>query len=747
MSRIYESLRKSARDIELLGPSRFPGDERQIVPLPIRERRSNSVTTKDGSDVAVLVGILQRRWRVILAFTLVFAAAALFATLLMKPLYEPQARLEVDPPGYEQFSLQPQTASSDTEYLQTQVQNLQSDAMALAVIRKLHLASDAVVDAQPAEKQPVQRLTPGEGAALRQFQRRLKVEHDPGSRQIAVAVGAHDPVQAATITNALVQVYAERMADARHEAITQSVNWLSGQLGGIRRQMDESNRTLAEFQKQHAVADVDAGKSTFGEMLADLNKQRTQTAADRIQLEALLNKVQEKNLDELPQVHDNSLIQQLTQKLSEVQANLAQSRVIYGPNHPHVKQLESQGEELAAQLEKQKSSVLAEMRASYAAAQAREQLMSREVTDTTRQLSQEAQYDALKREAKANTDLYNSLYSKVQEAAITAASKSSNIRIVDEARVLDTPTHPRRLLDLTFGLAAGLLLGIVAAFVLDGLDNSLRTPGDVSECASRLSVSVVPVIARKVNNGFLQLPSPANGWGMIDGYEPFLLSRPGSAEAEALRGLRTSLILSRLDHPPQALLIASSLPGEGKTTLAVNLAVALAQQAPTCVVDCDQRNSVLSSIFRSASRPGLGEVLAGTVPLSQAVRDTHIAGLCVLPCGQASDSAYDLGGREAMKEALNTLRQRFTYIIIDSPPVLPYSDGRVLSTLVDGVVFVGRHHLTTRDALKRSLEVLAQVHSAPILEVVLNAADTDAADYQYYRYGHKPNNSRIEEGE
>lgn len=737
MSRIYELLQKSGTLPDLLRPSVsvLGAEGRKMIP---RVARSAGGTESGGTDVAVLLGVLQRQWRVVVVCSLGAAVAALFATLLMRSIYEPESRLDVDPPGYEQFSLEPQAVSSEAEYLQTQVQNLQSDALALAVIRKLRLAPDSVKGAANStgiSAEDAQRLTLGESAALREFQSRLKVEHDPGSRVITIAVGDHNPVQAAGMTNALAQLYVERMSEARHEAIVQSVQWLSGQLKDIRKQMDDSNRALVNFQKVNGVADVDQGKSTFGEMLADLNKQRTQTAADRIQLEALLNKVHG-NADALPQVHDSQLIQQLTQKLAEVRADLAQSRAIYGPNHPNVKRLENQRDELQGQLNNQKKGILNELKTAYAAARAREGLMSREVTDTTRQLSLVAEYNSLRREAQAATDLYNTLYSKVEEAAISAASRSSNVRIMDPARVLDQPTRPRRLLNLGLGMGAGLMLGIVLAFIFEGIDNSVRTPEDVRQCDAKLSVSVVPVIETN-GNGLTHLSAPTNGNGALHGYEPLLLSRPESAEAEAVRGLRTSLILSRLNRPPQVLLIASSLPGEGKTTVAMNLAVALAQQGPTCVVDCDRRNSVISSIFKRVSEPGLGEVLAGAIALTDAVLETHVPGLSVVPCGHATDGAYDLIGRESMKEKLDELRQRFTFIIVDSPPILPYADGRVLSTIVDGVVFVGRPHLTTREAMKRSLEVLAQVHAAPILEVVLNAAESDAADYQYYRYGYK----------
>jgi capsular exopolysaccharide synthesis family protein len=660
----------------------------------------------------------------------------------MKPLYEPEARLDIDPPGLEQFALEPQVASSDTEYLQTQVQNLQSEALALAVIRSLTSGRDSK---QPQQTSAIElapkgseRLSPAENAALHEFKKRLRIDHDPGSRLITVSVGAHDPVQAANETNALARLYLERMAEARHEAIEQSVNWLSDQLKDIRKRMDDSNRALVEFQQANKVADVDEGKSTFGEMVADLSKQRAQTASDRVQLEALLNRVHNGDPDILPQVHDSMLIQQLTQKLAEVRADLAQSRAVYGPNHPNVKRLENQSSELQKELAQQKQGILEELKSSYAVAQAREQSASRAVDAANRQMSLVAEYSALRREAQANTELYNSLYSKVEEAAISAASKSSNIRILDQARVLDTPTKPRRVLNLILGLIGGLVLGVVAAFSFEGLDQSVRTIADVRQFGAKLPVSIVPFIEGNARTRVPRMLGPARRRGNTpDGHEPLLLSRPQSPEAEALRSLRTSLIHSQLNGPPQILMIGSSLPSEGKTTLAVNLAVALAQYSPTCVVDCDWRRASLSSLFELKRTPGLGELLSGKSSLTDSLSKTHIPGLSVLTAGHAAEEAYEFAACSSMRDALAALRQRFKFIIVDAPPILPYSDARVLSTMVDGIVFVGRSRMTTRESMKRALEILAQVRSAPIVEVVLNAADNSDADYGYYQYGYK----------
>ena len=168
----------------------------------------------------------------------------------------------------------------------------------------------------------------------------------------------------------------------------------------------------------------------------------------------------------------------------------------------------------------------------------------------------------------------------------------------------------------------------------------------------------------------------------------------------------------------------------------MNLAVALAQQDRACVVDCDLRRSQISSIFGRASQPALAEVLTGKIGLAEAIFDTDVPNLSVLPCGGAPGHDYDITVyREVMRETLNQLRQRFAFVVLDSPPILPYADGRVLSTIVDGVVFVGRPHVTTREAIRRSLELLSEVRSAPILEVVLNATKSDSAD-QYYRYAY-----------
>ena len=240
--------------------------------------------------------------------------------------------------------------------------------------------------------------------------------------------------------------------------------WLSKQLDDIRSKMETSSRALAEFQGSIGVSDMEGDKSTYTEHMGELSRQFTQAEAERIQLQALL-KNDNGNPDSLPEVRNNPVVQQLSQKLAEQRAELSQALVVYGSNHPTAKKLQSQVDELQSQLNGQKHAILNGMKASYAAAEAREQLMAAEMKGTTKSIGQMAQYTALKKEVQTEVDLYNSLYAKIKEAGIAAASKSANIRIVDPALVPDTPSKPRWALNLALGLLGAAFGGVMLAFV------------------------------------------------------------------------------------------------------------------------------------------------------------------------------------------------------------------------------------------------------------------------------------------
>lgn len=611
MSRFYEVTRKvdgGAQDRRKnlgTGETLAPAPVRQDAP-PVRPGTAASAVflkprpaqsqEKRGAEWLRFLYIIRKHWQVSVLFAAVLMVTVVVVVFSMNPIYEPVARIEVDPPG-ERFSLEGGSSGNDAEYLETQAQNLKSDTLAIDVIHRLHLdqspgfVAGGGSDAKTGDS-PVYQLTEGEYAALHSFRANLKVKRDTASRLISVSFSSHDPKMAALVTNTVVNTFIDDTYRDQHDAIVKSSEWLARQLDDIRSRMEDSNRSLADFQKSIGVADVDANKNSFTERMTELNRQLTQAEADRIQLEALLKSVQAGSPDVLPEVRNNPVVQQLSTKLAELRGDLSQAKVIYGPNHPNVKKIQSQVDELQSQLEAQKTAALGSIRTSYAAARAREGLMDSQIKGASGELSEMARYNDLKREAQANSELYNNLYARVKEAGIAAASKSSTLRIVDEAHVLDSPTRPDRTQAILVGFIAALLGGAILAFVREQFDTRIFAPEDMRDWVGSHNIAVVPLFSPS-NNQPPQIPPAAQeaaalalgtaaGNGKLPAGVSFLLDRPHSPEAEAVRSLHTSVMLSRPGNPPQVLLVVSSLPGEGKTTVAVNLAMAMAQHGTTC---------------------------------------------------------------------------------------------------------------------------------------------------------------------
>jgi capsular exopolysaccharide synthesis family protein len=537
-----------------------------------------------------------------------------------------------------------------------------------------------------------------------------------------------------------VQAFIDQSFQSRHDAVMKSSEWLSRQLDDIRKKMEDSSQALTQFQQSIGVTDIDSNKSTFTEHMAELSRQQTTAQSERIQLQALLKNVD--NPDALPEVRTNTVVLQLSQKLAESRAQLSQAMVVYGANHPTAKKLQSEVDELQAELDIQKKAIVTSLRASYAAAQTRESMMGAEMKGTGQELDKMSRYTALKKEVEANEALYNSLYGRIKEAGISAASKSADIQVVDPARVPDTPIRPRPILNMAVAFLAALAGGIGLAFISEELDNKLRSPEDIRRWIGSANVSVIPAIAEPEGNEGRMVWSKK----MVDGLpmppddtrtNTFFLERPNSPESEAVQALYASIMLSWPNNPPQTLLIVSAIPGEGKTTVALNLSYALAQHANTCLVDADLRKGRVARAFSLASGQGLGDVLKGDATLESSLLEIPgMSNLSILPAGRSKGNFGQLICSEKMEQTLGGLRERFGFVVIDSAPILPFVDGRALSTLVDAVVLVGRAGVTTRQAMRRSVELIAEVHGAPILQVVLNGADMGSADYKYYNYGY-----------
>jgi capsular exopolysaccharide synthesis family protein len=351
------------------------------------------------------------------------------------------------------------------------------------------------------------------------------------------------------------------------------------------------------------------------------------------------------------------------------------------------------------------------------------------------------QYNILKREAEANKQLYDGLLQKLKEAGVSAGLRSSNIRIVDPALVPPWPARPQKARNLLLALLVGLVGGVGLAFLREYMDNTVKTPDDVEHLTRLPSLAVVPAFSLVNGHGRGTRMLRSGGESEPSRSAVALVSheRPQSQISEAFRALRTSLLLSQAEHPPQVILVTSALPREGKTTAAVNLAVTFAQLGDrTVLVDGDLRKpgiGKLLSLSDGSRHAGLSTYLAGVSSLDLVtIPHPSIPNLAAIPSGPIPPNPADLLSSKRLQDAILHLRERFRFIILDSPPVMAATDAIVLSVMADGVLLVVRSGQTSKAAFTRARDQLRSVRCS-LLGVVLNAVDTSSPDYYYsYRY-------------
>ena len=755
-----------SRNFDLVRPPEQGSDSHESLPANQLMRRSHDTLhlphlpdadSQGGeSDLLTVVRVFRRRWRIAARFAAVIIAATVLMTLLTTSLYAPEVRIEIGPPGSEAFSINhDDLAASDNDYVETQVLNLLSESLAIATIRELHLDQKPEFiatrrlplmgwlkprrRAETASQNPDEfRLTPQESRALEYFKRQLEVRRLGNSRIVAMSFASQDPHLAAQVTNTLALNFVNTYYRSRHDAIMQSYQWIEHQLDDIRQKMEASNQALVSFQRSSGITDLDEQQNTFTQRVAELNRQLTQAEMDRVQYESFLSKVDLGEEDALPQVEDNQVILALKQKFAQAQADLAQGLAIYGPSHIKAKQLQSQVDNLNASLLAEKQKVVGALKTNAVAAKSRQLMVGERLDAMRKDLNKLAASSVLKKEAATNSDVYNRLYTSVKEASIAAASKSSNIQIVSNARVLENPTSPNTLLNLAIGMFVGIFGGVVLAFVSEGMDQTIHTPEEVKRFTGQSPMSIVPLIDSIEPKRF-GLPKPIH-WLPVRALPAhnrnvvFVLASPWSPQAEAVRSLKSSILLAKAKQSSLVILIVSSTAGEGKTMLSVNLASVLAQQGETCLLDADIRRPRAASTLGLSMDSGLKDVLEQAVTLERAlIKVPHVPGLSLLPPRASVDKAVEIANSPAMEVIIAALRQKFRFIVVDCPPIISYPEGRVLSKLADSVILVGRCGTTTREALTRSVEILADVQ-APVLGVVLNGADLSAPEYSYYNY-------------
>ena len=673
--------------------------------------------------------------------------------------------LQVDPEDAKvlpyQDIAQSSTQSRLTYYVWTQAEIMKTRAVARRVVQRLKLHEVPEFSA-PTRRGVVLDLFSSVTGALRGLggKREASQPQDPSAleeglvsrlmgslsvralrntRLIGVNCSSPSPELAAQICNALAEEFIEQHLKSKYDATIRATDFLRKQLDDLKIRVEQSEESLIQYARAKNIVNVNERETINRKRLADLNDELTRAEAELIMQTARHEAAQSATYGAVPEALKDSRIRDLEAKIANHESELASLSERYGPAWPRVKEVSLQLAEVSRQLELAKTQAIAGATAEYRLALERRQRLSaafNQQRQTVDRLNEDSiQYRYLKRDTDANKELYDGLLQRLKEAGVAAGLKSSNIRVADPAVVPGGAASPKKGRSAMLGLMFGLFLGVGAVFLAEALDNTIKTTDDIVQQLGLPALGVIPTLATEGADKGKHLLRRSRDSEASD--SPILATN-GSLRGrawEAYRSLRTSLLLSHSGKPPQAILVTSALPGEGKTTTVANIALAMAQTGGrTVVVDLDMRRPTLGRTFGAENNGGMSTYLSGNSDLSSQIQKTGLPNLYVVTAGPPAPNPPELLGSPRMVKGLELLREYFTHIVIDSPPTLELSDALVLSRQADGVIIVARGGKTPRQALRKASDQILAM-GAQILGVLINDVDVRKSEYGY-SYGY-----------
>ncbi|MDR3678115.1 MAG: polysaccharide biosynthesis tyrosine autokinase [Acidobacteriota bacterium] len=689
--------------------------------------------------------IVVKRAATIITATVVVSVLTAIYSFKMQPIYKATANIEVET-NYPQLQtlseVYRQAPQEDFSFLTTQIQVLQSDSLSWTTMEQLGLdrAEPQSSSLSKASGQsPAQIAGARKTALIAEFKDGLKVEPLKDSRILSVSYESGNPELAANVANQLVNNYIESNFQERIDFTGRASRGMETQLQELKAKMEKSQEALVAYERQNLIISTGGDKGTINDQrLEQLNKDFGTAESDLIQKQSLYE-LAKANEAQVGIIVQNEVLQHLEERYSDLKGSYQDALGQYGPNFPKVIRLHDQMTQLQGLIENARKQAIAKVHNDYLAALSREKLLgdalAREKAEVGALNQRMIEHNIMKREFEINQQLYESLLQRLKDATLAASLQVTNVQIIDPASIPVHPISPNRKRNITAGLLVGLILGITLAFVQEALDSSVRTTEEAERIVNAPALAVIPAESngskrRQVAGGRTLNPVGQSGVGLA------VLKHPSSPLSESFRSLRTSVLLSTAPRPPQTLLVTSAQAGEGKTSVASNLAMSFAQRGgPVLILDADLRRPSVAKTLGVSNEKGLSSYLTGAHSLDDVlIQYERVPNLWVLPAGPRPPDPAELLSSHMMEGTLKDLMKRFVQIVIDSPPLLLVTDAVVLSAMVDGVILVVASGTTARGALARAHRILENAGSR-VLGMVLNKVDMRFDTYYGTYYG------------
>jgi succinoglycan biosynthesis transport protein ExoP len=686
--------------------------------------------------------IAKRKWA-ILGLALIITVAAGVIVNLQTPIYRSTATLLVEQnktrvaPTEEVYA----GTGDSREHFQTQVEILKSRALAAKLVEKLDLTKHRDFDPRQREASLWDQVKAQLGfagdtqqwteealhsAAISGVMGRMSVEPIRLSQLIRVHFESSDPLIAAEMANAVAETYIEADMDARDSMNMRASEWLGGRLEGLKRNLEESERALQEYRERARMIETKGlAQSGAARQIDDQMTRLVAARQRRFAAENAYNQIKDAKgqLDVLPVVMRNPLVQRLKEAESEAEKKVVELSNKYGPEHQRMIQAQAELKQARDNTRREVDTVVASLVNEYELTRANEKALESGVGTAKGAVQsinrKEFELASLERAVATNRQIYELFLNRFRETRASRDPQSNAVaRVSDEARPAQYPIKPKKEQIVSIAFVLGLLMGALAALLMERLDNTLKSADDVEEKLGQPMLTSLPLLqgeqAKLVGRYFLH--------------------DPRSVFSEAIRTARTGVLLSSADTPRVSVLVTSSVPSEGKTAVAVNLALAQAQGKRVLLIDADlRRPSVASALGLDAKAPGLTNLISGSATFAECLQRVEGTSLYAISTGPVPVNPLELILSKRFELLIKALAATCDVLVIDSPPVHLVSDALVLSKMVTGVMFVVKADSTPYPLARRCIRALEEVE-AKLFGITLNQLDFKKAERYYGAY-------------